>query len=303
MNNIPEVQNQEPQQRLLWARRNLYTTGKRILSAQLILTLAIPILGSILSIWLTALKPYVALVSLVIAVLDPTIFDRWQKKIRSQAARLQEQFDCAVLSLPWDEFTAGRREEYETIHQLSTSFDPHHPDPKLLDWYPQIVGTVPLHLARIICQRTNLWYDGKLRRQYAGWALALTIALTFLLLGIAIYTGLTVESFVVSVLAPASPIIIWGLREHFRQRDTADSLDGLRHAAEALWERGRSGACAEEECTRQSRQFQDGIFERRSSSPLIFSWIYNLRRNTLEQSMNKGAEELIREITVNTLAT
>jgi hypothetical protein len=298
MNNIPTIQNQEPQQRLLWARRRLYTTGKRILAAQVILTLVVPILGSILSVWFTTFKPYVALISLVIAVLDPTIFDRWQKSIRSRAARLQEQFDCVVLQLPWDEFTAGRREEHETIHQLSAAFDPAHLDSKLLDWYPPIVGTVPLHLARIICQRTNLWYDGTLRRQYAGWALGLTIFLTLLLLGIAIYTGLTVETFVMGVLAPASPIIIWGLREHFRQRDTADSLDGLRHAAEALWERGRTGACAEEECTRQSREFQNGIFERRSSSPLIFSWIYNLRRNTLERSMNKGAEELITEITV-----
>jgi|SRR5665213_165398 len=297
MNNIPTIQNQEAQQRLLWARRHLYTTGKRFLAAQLILTLVVPILGSIVSVWFVGWKPYIALISLVIAVLDPTILDRWQKGMRSRAARLQEQFDCAVLQLPWDEFTAERREEYETIHQLSVGFDPTHLDTKLLDWYPPIVGTVPLHLARVICQRTNLWYDGTLRRQYAGWALALTIVLTLLLLGIAIYTGLTVETFVIGVLAPASPIIIWGLREHFRQRDTADSLDGLRHAAEALWERARTGTCAEEECTRLSREFQNGIFERRSNSPLIFSWIYNVRRNTLEQSMNKGAEELIKEIT------
>ena len=218
-NNIPATQDQEAQQRLLWARRELYAKGKRILTGQLALTLLVPIIGSIAAIWFPAIKPTVALVSLIIAVLDPTVLDRWQKKIRKTAAQLQEQFDCAVLQMPWDEFTAGPRVDHETIHEYSTKFDPSNPDPKLLKWYPAAVGQIPLYLGRIICQRTNLWYDGKLRRQWAGWALVLATVLSAVLLGIAMYTGLTVESFVVSVLAPASPIIIWCLREFYRQSD------------------------------------------------------------------------------------
>ena len=35
---------------------------------------------------------------------------------------------------------------------------------KLRDWYSDIDDTAPLVLARIVCQRTNLWYDSSLRR-------------------------------------------------------------------------------------------------------------------------------------------
>jgi hypothetical protein len=210
--------------------------------------------------------------------------------------RIQEQFDTIVLSLPWDDFTAGARVSREQIHELSATFNPQKPDPELVDWYPQSVADVPLYLARIICQRTNLWYDGTLRRKYGHWVLGVGVTLTIVLLVIAMMTGLTVDSFVLTVLAPASPIIIWGLREHFRQRDAADRLDRLLGGADHLWEKARSGACDEVECATQSRQFQNAIFDHRSSSPLTFSWLYRALRSSLERQMNRSAEDMVAEI-------
>lgn len=296
MNDICQIQNQEPQQRLLWARRELYARGKRVLGVQLAFTVIVPILGSVVAIAVPDLRPYVALLSLLIAVLDPTVIDRWHRSLRKTAARLQEQFDTAVLSMQWDEFTAGVRVSREQIHELSVDFNTMKSDPELVDWYPKAVERLPLHLARIICQRTNLWYDGKLRRLYGYWVLGIGILLTVLLLVIAMASGITVESFVLTVLAPASPIIIWGLREHFRQRDAADRLDRLLGGADRLWERARTGACDAAECAAQSRQFQNAIFDHRSSSPLTFSWIYRLLRSSLETQMNRSADDMVREV-------
>ncbi len=51
---------------------------------------------------------------------------------------------------------------------------------KLRDWYSDIDDTAPLVLARIVCQRTNLWYDSSLRRSYGKllvWFVVLVVVL------------------------------------------------------------------------------------------------------------------------------
>ena len=120
--------------------------------------------------------------------------------------------------------------------------------------------------------------------------------MTLLLFTFGVIRGLSLENFVLTVLAPAAPIIIWGVREYVRQRDATEVLDRVRSEAETLWERAKTGACSQAECAAQSRQFQNAIFERRSVSPVIFDWVYKIQRNRLEDQMNWGAEEFVREI-------
>jgi len=297
MNQIVATQNADAQIRLLRARRYMYLQAKRLLSLQMVLTVGVPVVGAICaSIW-PSLRGLVAFLSLTIAILDVTLFDRLQRSLLKSAAKAQEQFDCIVLDLPWDDFSVGAKLPPETIHAASLKHLKGQQDSILKNWYPVAVGKVPLYLARIICQRTNLWYDAKLRRQYGSGSIGLTIVISMLLVFIGMVRGLTLDSFVLTVLAPAAPIIIWGAREYFRQRETCEVLDQLRSGAEALWQRAKTAACSEADCTNQSRQFQNAIYLRRSNSPLIFDWMYKLQRQRLEVQMNRGAEDFVREIT------
>lgn len=296
MNQIPTLQNAEPQIRALRARRQIYAEGKRLLALQLVLTVGVPLIGALSTLKWPDIRGAIAFASLVIAILDVTVFDRLQKAMLKTAAKLQEHFDCTVLELPWDRFNVGAKVDPETIHDASTRYLGGKGDPTLIDWYPPIVGNAPLHLARIICQRTNLWYDAKVRRWYGGWVIGTMIVIVLLLFVIGIVRGQTLDLFVLTALAPAAPVIIWGVREYLRQRDATEGLDRVRSEAEALWTRAKVGECLEPECTAQSRQFQNLIYERRSVSPLIFSWIYKVKRPRLEDQMNKGAEEFVREI-------
>ena len=296
INQIVTTENADAQIWLLRARRHMYAQAKRLLSLQMALTVGVPVVGAVCaSIW-PDLRGFVAFLSLTIAILDVTVFDRLQRALLKSAAKAQEQFDCVVLELPWDDFTVGAKLPPETIHAASSKHLMSKEDASLKNWYPVAVEQVPLHLARIICQRTNLWYDAKLRRQYGGWSIGLSVGLSLLLVVIGMVRGLTLGSFVLTVLAPAAPIIIWGVREYFRQRDTCEILDRLRSGSEALWQRAKTGACSEADGTNQSRQFQNAIYLRRSSSPLIFDWMYKVQRPRLEDQMNRGAEDFVREI-------
>jgi hypothetical protein len=296
MNNIPSAENEEPQIRLLRARRWIFANGERLLWIQLILTVGVPVIGSLLSLKWPEAQGIVAFASLSIAVLDVTLFDRLQQEIRLTTAKTQEQFDCAVLDLPWNTFAVGSKVDPETIHDASKKYNKGRPDSELVDWYPTVVGNVPLHLARIICQRTNLWYDSKLRRRFGGWALTITVSLSLLLTAFGIARKVSLDSFVLTVMAPIAPILIWGVREYFRQRDAAGALESLKLEAESLWERAKAGQCTDAECTIESRQFQNAIYEMLRRNPTIFGWIYKHLRESLEDQMKHGADEFVNQL-------
>ena len=55
----------------------------------------------------------------------------------------------------------------------------HGPDPnaRLKDWYPPVVGDLPLPLARAICKRANCWWDAELRRRIPHVAVAVMVVI------------------------------------------------------------------------------------------------------------------------------
>jgi hypothetical protein len=96
------------------------------------------------------------------------------------AAKIAEQFDC-TLELPWDNFVLDSKVGPETVHSAAKRHLHGKKDPQLRDWYPKVVGTIPIHLGRLMCQGTNLWYDAHLRRQYGAWVLAIAVDLCIVL--------------------------------------------------------------------------------------------------------------------------
>ena len=68
----------------------------------------------------------------------------------NKASKIVEQFDCIVLSIPWDHFTVGDMVEPEDVRAADRSYGAGD-EGNLLNWYPQAVFQVPIHLARIIC--------------------------------------------------------------------------------------------------------------------------------------------------------
>jgi SMODS-associating 4TM effector domain len=211
-NSIPERQNEEDQLRFLRARQQTYVQATRFLVAQLIVTLLVPLVGAVVAVVHPAAKPYVAAASLIVLVLDILWLDRRQKTLIKHAAKIAEQHDCAVLDILWNEFTVGERVESEEIHSAAKSYAKHHDDTRLRDWYPIEVGALPLLLARIVCQRTNLRYDRRLRTMYgdAIRAGAIFVVLVMALYGLA--QNLSITAWVLT-MAPAAPVLAWAGRK------------------------------------------------------------------------------------------
>ena len=294
LNAITTLQNEEPQLKLLRARTRLYALASRLLVTQLVLTLLAPALGAILVLFVPPARSIVAALALMITALDVLVLDRQQKLLIKRAAKVGESFDCAVLGLPWDRFNSGEPLEIEDIHAAARAYARSHDDKSLRDWYPLAAADAPLHLARIICQRTNLRYDSQLRRSYGAIVVSMAIAILLLLFVGGLLQDLKLSDWVLT-MAPASPILTWAAREYYRQNDTADALEEHLRAAKALWARALAGDCDADRCLAQSREFQNAIYYRRASSPLIVPLLYRFKRLHLEDDMNEAAANFLAE--------
>jgi hypothetical protein len=296
MNSIPMKQNSAPYLRLLHARTRVYWEAKRLQIIQLLFTIMLPILGGLAGLAWEGLRPYVAAGALFITLCDVAWLDRVQRAKLRLAAKISEQFDCELYELDWNKFAAGKQADPETTEAAARSYQ--GGDEKLLNWYPPVVGRAPLHIARVICQRANLWYDSQLRRRFAKWLVVSATALLSLFVALGVGADVKLLDFVATVLTPAAPVLVWALRENFRQRDAADAIDTLKAEAESLFDAIKRGDCDDVCCSVKSREFQDAIYARRVANPLVFPFMYELYRDEMEKQMAAGAEEFMRGLGV-----
>ena len=294
-NGIISRQNLPENIKKLAAQRHFYSRAKRLSAFQAVLDVLSPIGGAIA----VALKPdsdvWAATVGIAVALLDALWLEPKQGDFRELGANIQEDFDCSVLELPWNTPLAGERVSAEDMHEAYETYRPSKVAP-LEDWYPKAVGPLPLFQARLICQRTNSWWDSKLRRRYCGWingTLAVVVA-SVIILGL--INGMSLQKFVLAVVAPLLPAALWAGREYRRQKDTALRSDRLRRYGESLWEQVINNEVDEFEVSKRSRELQDAILIRRQESAPVFDWIYKLLRSEQEEQMNIGAQKMVDEI-------
>ena len=302
-NTIPQAQVSDRALQQLRARQAVYASATRIQVVQLLVTVAFPVVAAIVGLYFQAARPYVAAGSIGASLFDVAVFDRAQRGLLERAAKIAEQFDVEVLQIPWNAFVAGKRLDPEVIHEAAGRWVGAEKLAKLRNWYPEAVGRAPLPLARIICQRTNLWYDSSLRQAYGTLIVWFAVMVTVGLVVAALALDLRFLELVTTAIVPASPVLIWAIRERFRQKDTADAQERLKGEAESFWDQVKENGCDDSDCAVRSREFQNSIYVRRVSSPMILPFIYSLRRNRMEAGMKVGAEEMLTDVGLGKEAT
>ena len=296
MADIASLQNQEENLNLLAAQSYFYACAKRFAALQVVAAAATPIISAVMVALDPAAAVWAAFIGIVVSLIEFGALDLLQEHYRDLAAAIQEQFDCNVLQLNWNEAVAGMRPSPEDIHEGATAYGR---PPTISNWYPPAVSKLAEYEGRIVCQRTNCWWDSKLRRRYAIWIMLIIGLISLSSLAVAIATGITVEKFVLAVMAPLSPMLLWGIREVRRQREAAARLDQLKEYGQSLWRSVITKAIDEPTANQRSRELQDAIFIRRKSNPFVFDWIYRLLRRKYEDQMNVGAQAMINEATAH----
>jgi hypothetical protein len=294
-NGITTRQNSPENIRTLAAQRCLYSRAKRLATIQVFLAGLTPIVGAIA----VALKPaadtWAAFAGIVVAFVDTIWLDPKQKGLRNLAASVQEHFDCKVLQLPWNGALAGRHPNPEDIHEAAEGHTSSSAAP-LEDWYPYAVSALPLYQGRLVCQRTNCWWDSKLRQRYSNWIRGTVFVLSACVFALGLLNGMSLQKFVLAVMAPLLPAALWAAREWRRQSETALESDRQKEDSELLWSQVVSGEVSEPEVLRRSRELQDAILVRRRGNAPVFDWVYRRLRSKQEDQMNVAAEVMANQV-------
>ena len=295
MVDISTTQNQPQNIQRLAAQRYLYSRAKRLLTIQVLLAGTTPLAGSIAIALCAGAQSWVVLMGILATLLDRFYLDPGQCRFREMAATIQEDFDCIVLSLSWNKVLAGRRPAAEDIYEAAQK-DKQVPEALLENWYPTIIGSLPLHLARLICQRTNCWWGSKLRCQYRTYIVIALVFISLFVVTLGFLTGMNLQKLVLAVLAPLLPALLWGICEARRQKQAATALDGLKDCAECFWQDVVQGKLTEPETTTRSRELQNAILLHRRTNPFVLDWVYRKLRRNYEDQMRVGAEQMVAQI-------
>lgn len=284
-NSITQQQNTDRSLRQLAAQRRLYSRAKRLSAAQALLGLAMPLFSLALD---ESLKPWAALGGICVVLLDIGVLEPLARRAARTAAAVQELFDTTVLQLPWN---ASLVREPDAEAWSSAVYA----GQKLEDWYPTGMEGLPQPAARALCQRTNCWWDGSLRRAYAWCLSAIATVAIVGALAYGLAQSMDVSRLVISVLAPALPALAWTIKEARRQFEASGTADRLKDAACEQWKDCIAARMSDEQAEARSRQLQDCIYSHRARAPLVFDFVYWILRDRFETQMQSAADQMLGE--------
>jgi len=293
-NRIAIEQNRLERIVLLRAQRRLYSRAKVLQTVFAVLALLLPALSVIVGPSLPAIRPYVALGSVALLLFEVVYLLPKLRELTRNGAKLQEQFDTEVLELGWNRLASGAKVDIEDIRDIGDKPFDREGESKLPDWYEPSVASLPISTARIICQRTNVTYDARTRKKYADCMFFVLLGLGLLLFVSGLAQDRTLESLLLSVFVPFMPLATFIAREYRKQKDTIESLTTLKSEADKLWDKVLKHA-PPAELAADSRGLQDAIYRHRSSSPLIYDWVYSWLRRKNEDVASATAKQLVKD--------
>lgn len=307
INDIISCQNENDNIIKLAAMRELYSIGKMLMEMQYILDVPIMIILALLPILFTNtqlatislnkenLNLFISFYSIIITIMDYLCINPLITKYKHTAACIQENFDCTVLSLKKNEIK-DLCFDNEDISKYANKYKKKDPEfINIKNWYtPDTLNTLPLPVARIICQRTNCWWDSILRKKFRRDIKISSFLLFFILFLISLVGGLTVPKFITNVIFPFLPGFIFSIRQIQDNTTAIENLEKRKNNADELWSRILEEPLNFNNFENLSRELQDEIFENRKNSPLIFDWYYRIYKKSQQFDTDYSGDRMVK---------
>jgi hypothetical protein len=294
---IQETQQNTEVLEVLAAARGLARRSRQISGWQILTLVVAPVVITVCT-NIVPLYKFVGVFAAATAFLIDCVFLEPRRRFwQRESARVQEAFDCEVLSLDWPAARTGRKPMKTDLADAVSFYRRRDPDLlALAEWYPAITDAVPIAIGRLVCQRCNCWWDADVRRRYAKvlvigivcWALGLGV--------VAISLGSGFRDFLVYIYAPMTPVLAWLIRERQYQNDAAERSERLSRHVEGIVGELKDGSASDTELLLHAIEVQAAIFDRRSRSPYVPDFLYARDQKRYQRLMNAGAEELVAEL-------
>lgn len=287
----------------LAAQREMYSLGKTYFNLQLIFNVLITVLllvvGLLLNHFCEIKIDWVrTFYAFTILLIDNLVITSLINQLRQKASSVQEMFDCDVLNIEWNKILVGEKPHNEEVNKF---FKKHLIRAKdlnsLKNWYAISIGEIKTNAAKLICQRSNFYYDFALRNYFIRWVIGIAVALLIIIVFSSCLNDVSTRTLFISGLFPYLPILSMALRLYNEHTTSIKNLESLKSAINSAW----SNLLKKEVVSEQTiRQIQDKIFLNRKSNPLIPDKMYNKLRSNLEEQMYYSVSLLVEEYKKNT---
>lgn len=304
MNDIVRKENSEASIKRLAAQRALYSSAKRFLAAQFIISVPVAILIAFAALaldkewfglpkidmaWLVGVSGFCFV--MIEVFLNPLMSSRKEK-----AAKIQQCFDCDVLDLPMCEITYGKPIDPEITEVWAKKcLEGGTPTEEFRNWYRVEVAELPMEVARIICQRANCWWDEELRRRY-NQIIGLTgMALVIVIVAIVLALDCTAKIIFGLVVPLLLPFISVALKVAQDNREAILRLTTMKEAINDVWQKILDETISKGELMSFANAIQGGIFSNRKNNPLVFDWLHKRLKSRHEDATSRSTQSYVEE--------
>ncbi|EKE19270.1 MAG: hypothetical protein ACD_9C00068G0002 [uncultured bacterium] len=291
MNNITKNQNRKELIKMLEAQRYLYSKAKRIFNTRISVSLTIAIIGPMLISNFDQTKVFVAAISIAYILLDIILLEKMESRSREYAAKIQELFDVTLFELGWNNVVIGKKPEMELIYENSSKFiaNKKNNSSELKNWYPEKINELDPLSATLICQRSNVWWDVNLRKNF--------IRLLYLLLIVFLVFGICI-SIIKNQDAKTMVILLFSFFNLFKillkqinsQEATIKNTEHIKDHLEKLIEDTMDGNKSKSDLKNNIRIIQDEIYRHRKFCFSLPDWLHKFFRETNEKQMVYNAD-------------
>jgi len=283
--NIFLAQNSEENLGLLAAQRALYSQAKTYRQIRTIFSVILAIFGPILFYFFTDCRPTITIIGAAWALLSEIFLRRLEAESIKKAATVQEQFDVDLFGLPWNEILVGKKVTSELIHSADRNFTGDRET--LKNWYAN-TSSFPYPLRVLICQRSNIVWDWRLRREYGYFILLCTFALLVggIIFGIVLNIGLF--DYLIGIFIPQFAAIHLGIDVSRNQIALASEKEQKENVVNDLIEKGIENP--DSITLTHCREIQNFIYHGRIFGSLVPDLYYDRLKEQYELDMQAVVE-------------
>lgn len=301
MNGFNQRQNEQASIDKLAAQNQLYADAKKRLGIYLVLSIPVMILLNVvvkpiflkdlLELGFTFdLTDSIALYALLLSGYEIVFLKRKISELKQKAAKIQEDFDCTVYDLEWNDLLCGDKECQLEIKKSSDKYSSKGKSrTRFSDWYTPDVERVEPNKAMLLCQKENLGWDIEQRKKFNHFISIISIFVLIVSLLVGFYFEFTFKSLILSGIIPSWPAISFALSNYFENYETIKDKQSLKSATDKV-DGMRNPSI------KYVRNIQNQIFLNRKNNSLIFDWFYAYLSEKNQEGISYATKQLVRKM-------
>lgn len=283
MSNIAEIQNDEESLRYRLAAAHFYKIGKLLHFGGASVTIALAIAAPLVLLFWPDAGPILGALAGAWIFASRLILEPFKRELQLKGATAQEQFDCRVLGIAWNDALV-RRLPHEDVSAASRSMKG---AAGARDWYAAD-DELPWPMSVLLCQRSNAVWARRQHRAYSWTVVGAAVGWAVVGVVVAIADSASLAQYLVTVALPSLPAFLDASELSRGHAAAAQSRQLLEVQTDDLL---RASGATE----RDVREIQDQLFNLRRDAPLVPEWFYKLIRPRFEEDMRYAAQQVVKQ--------